>query len=374
MHIEIAERLKPFSHTPGTVFILPGTNYRVQVFPACFRIDDLSGQTPAPLVQANMNIVGPLEQFTIEQDLEKCLVRIWGESKEGFLRYTLSAFGEGPGVKVVFEKTPSKGISILSTGLWGMQGKASNEAGDVCLIVPEQTSKWMEGYAIPLIDRLSLGNHKSQNWDQMRGRLNFVEIFPIWHRLGQLVPEQPKNCSIGTLNLLSDCREAINASKPENILPCFKKTFLAGFEGGLSPRLIDTDFHGILKCEEIESQDVSPMLLLTEGSKLIRSLFVQVDSEAIHLLPACPPEFHCGRLINTSCGNLGTVTIEWTKKSMRCMRFVAASTQKVMFAAHDGQRSCRLRTSLQDRGRIYELGKPLDVIEGREYLFDNFVS
>lgn len=375
MHIEIAERLKPFSHAPGIFFVLPGTSYRVQVFPACFKIEDISGAIPKLVVQLNMDIQGPLDQFTVEQDLEKGMMRIWGVSITGLFRYLLKPMMKEAGVMIVIEKAPSEGVSFQSQGIWSLESHEPFRVGERRLLtLPSQFHGNSKQWEMPLIDRLSLGNHKSQDWELMRRRRDFAEIFPVWHRLGQLVPKPVKdNNRKGTLALFEDCQRAIAASSPEHILSHFEKLFLAGFEGGLSPRLIDSDFHGIVANVSNDIGKASSLQLLTQGAELIRSLFVQYNENSISLLPACPPLFHCGRLINVDCG-LGVASLEWTKKSMRCMSLLATSSQIITVASHDRQRCCRIRQSSKDRGVFYQLGSSLEVVAGQDYWFDNFIS
>lgn len=374
MHIEIAERIKPFSHAPGIFFVLPGTSYRLQVFPACFKIEDLSEATPKLVVQLNMNIQGPLDKFTVEQDLEKGTVRIWGISAMGLFRYLLKPMMNGSGVIIVIEKAPSEGVPFQSQGIWSLETDEPLRAGERRLLTaPSQLLVNIRQWEMPLIDRLSLGNHKSQDWELMRRRRDFAEIFPIWHRLGQLIPKPMKSGREGMLALFDHCKQAIAASSPEHILSHFEKLFLAGFEGGLSPRLFDSDFHGIVENEDNAFTSASPLQLLAQGAELIRSLFVQYDANSISLLPACPPFFHCGRLINVDCG-LGIASLEWTKKSMRCMNFLATTSKTIMVSSRDRQRCCRIRQSSKDRGISYQLGSSLEVIAGQNYWFDNFIS
>ena len=65
------------------------------------------------------------------------------------------------------------------------------------------------------------------------------------------------------------------------LLEVFESFFLASFEGVLVPRLIDTEYQGILPQEEIKGP---PLPLLTEGGKLIRSLIFQEDQGVLSLL------------------------------------------------------------------------------------------
>lgn len=346
MHFEIAERLRPYSHLPGTYFMLPGSALRLQVFPALIKVDDLSGSTPKHIGNIILEIQGPVDDFTVQQDLEKGVIVVWGKSKKGFFRYRISALTNG--MMLEFEK----GIMAMkSEGEWSLH---KNDAQYVF----GSASKAGNSFVLPVVERLSLGNHKSQDWTLMQRRQKFEEILPIWHRLGQLVPKHE-----GSSRLLQQCRDAIGGNAPEKIIESFREVFLAGFDFGLSPRLCDTDHQGIF-------QDCKPtgsaLQLLSEGADLIRSLFVRFDGDKIKLLPALPTEFHCGRFLSES------LSVEWTKKDLRRVVFNAKDNKQITFAFSRGNTHCRLRTSNKDSGIKYVSGDKLDVVAGTPYWFDNF--
>jgi hypothetical protein len=338
VRIAIAERLRPFTHVPGTSFVLPGSSFNVEIFPACIRFND---------AEIALDIEGPVDGFTALQDLENGTIRVFGESQKGYFRYALEAIHEGKEIAISVEKPPANGIVF-----------AGADKTEPKIIFSDKA----KSHSYASLERLSLGSHKKQDWELIMRRLSFTEIFPIWHRLGQMVPELSSND-----RLFANCKEAIAANAPEKILSEFKKVFLAGFTGVLTPRLIDTDHHGI----NIPKIDFD-QTLLTEGKKLIRSLFVQEREKGIHILPALPPEFHCGRLVDAHCGKQGMLSLEWTKKSIRLMTFHALENQTITFWFADHERKCRLRSSNKDRGVDYIPGSPIEIAAGQDYWFDNF--
>lgn len=355
MHIKIAERLRPFSHNPGATLILPGSGYRLQVFPALLKVDDLSGHNPVAVSEVAFDLSGPIRDFTVEQDLEKGRVGIWGHAIEGYFRYWITAHADGNGLEIAFDKMP---------------GNGKFRAGDRLTLPSQQNQDSV--FLMPKIDRLSLGSNKAQDWEMVCRRRDFAEIFPVWHRLGQLVPSSDSFDEVGTLTLLQECREAIAAKAPEHILKSFERLYLSGFEGMLSPRLQDTDHQGIAVQAIPREACSSPLELLSRGSAVIRSLFVQHREQTIYLLPALPTEFHCGRLIDVACGDAGSLSIEWTKRNMRCASFAAENTQQLSFVFCNREKRCRLRLNHKDRGVLYFSGKPLAVAAGQNYWFDNF--
>jgi hypothetical protein len=330
MQINIAERLKPFSHTPGAACILPGSTYQLQIFPALIRVITEAGL----LAEVPVPAKGPLREFTVQLDLEKCCVNVWGRGQKEYFYYTLIAQKKQIALKV------QKGLSTWSPKQF---------------LQPEKTVIFPA-----LTDRLSLGNHKSQDWDLVKRRMDLTEILPAWIKLGQLV-EAPENVSFDGIGaLLKACQEVSTA----DIYQRLQNLFLAGFSGILNPRLQDDDYQGF-EIPTISGKS-SPLFLLTEGAKIIRSLFVEISQNTIFLLPKLPSEFHCGRFLNVRCGAWGLLDLEWTKKMMRRMIFRAEQDQSINFQFP--KEIVRFRLN----GVCRNVGEPVSVQKGQVYHFDNF--
>lgn len=340
MQITIADRLKPFSHFPGTHFIIPKTFLRAQIFPTLIRIDDMSGGMPKRVDEISLDFQGPFEDFTIQQDLEKGYLRVWGMTAKGFMRYCLAANGASYSLRM--EKSPEV---IKSVDPVEKNGGALN------------------------VERLSLGVNKTQDWTMIVRRRNLAEIFPFWHRLGQLTLTKDKDNVLSDKTLFEECRLAIEDGTRDRLLAPFINLFLAGFEGGLSPRLQDQDFQGF-DLPVISSS--TPLSLLTKGAELIRSLFVQCDGHRLSILPALPSEFHSGRMTNVHCEGYGKVDLEWTKKKIRRMVFHSETSSPLNVKFQKEIKSFRLRTGNRDRGQRYLTQIPIDTQAGQIYWFDNF--
>ena len=240
--ITIAQRQRPFSHTPGTKVLLPGSNLIVTVYPCM-------------LDHFPIKLTGPVKDFTVMLDLERGFVKVWGHYKEGFLRYRIHATLNG-GYSIITEKSPIPGL--LPT------------CDDPI-------------YEAPPLERLFLGCNKSQDWDMVKRRMDPAEILPFWHRIGQMVPDDTTEIS-----------SLMNA-------------FRAHFDGIMAPRAEDTDHQGLELTPHAQA-------LPSQGYKDIRAQFLQQDGNHITLHRS---EFPAGRLINVSCGQLGTLDIELTKRSLR---------------------------------------------------------
>ena len=319
MQIRIAERLRPFSHTAGTCCILPGSTLRLQVFPSLIRIHDMTAE-PKLVKEFPIDVEGPVIDFTVQQDLEKGHILIWGQGQGGYFKH----------------------------------------------------KEVLPGFTFPQnLSRLSLGNHKAQDWDLMTRRLSFEEIFPIWHRLGQMTPILQSPTSFqGTLALLEECRQKIEGRKILEILPAFKKVFLAGFEGMLSPRLEDSQHQGF-SLSEVTDPSLSPLWLLTQGAELIQSLFLKREDQAFLVLPALPPDFHCGRLLGVQVEGLGKVDIEWTKKEIRRMGILVEIEGEYALRFSKDIAQFRLRQNAKEKGSIHKASSPLSLKAGYAFL-DNF--
>jgi hypothetical protein len=336
MHIKIAERLHPFSHLPGTCCILPGTTLRLEIFPALLRVQDLSKSVPQEKTEIQVPLRGPIKDFTVQLDLEKGLVSVWGESPEGYFRYRIKAKDSN---QMAFE---------IEKGWFFSWSEIS--------LVPRTQP------ILPfLMERLSLGNHKSQDWEMVKRRGDLAEIFPAWLRLGQMI-EAPNEISyLGTAALLKTCQ---NASKMD-AYEAFQNLFNAAFEGILSPSLIDNQHQGFNLPPP--PAHLSPLLLLTEGAKAIRALFIRCEQSNIFILPCLPPEFHCGRFLHIQTPN-GLLDFEWSKKMIRRMVFRAEASGTIQMHFPLEIQGFRLN------GQKCSVNKPLEIEKGCQYNFDLFTK
>jgi len=211
--------------------------------------------------EMELGVEGPLKEFTLMQDLERGCVTVFSE------KYRFYIWPDG----VVKKEKP----------------------------------------ALAHRERLFLGCTKKQEWELIKRRRDMREIFPLWFQLGQKIEAK------GSFSLLEECEEAILAHRPERIVPAFLKLFRVGFKGLMLPRKADDDFQGI-STDQVEGD---PAIILKEGSRLIRSCFL--DEEKI--LPNLPPEFASGKLLTE------TIDIEWTKKQVRRVVVRSKSEPKLEF-------------------------------------------
>jgi hypothetical protein len=337
MPIEIATRFAPYSHMRETSLLVPSlhceTTYYLKIFHAEIQVIDLL-EPHKILSKIALPISGPVSRFTVQQDLEKGCIVVFGFSKTGYFRYKLQQDESPLGFALHFEK-----------------GQLNEFASAPVDQIAHRD--------IPPIDRLCLGSHKAQDWESIYRRGEMKEILPLWHRLGQLVKAAPSNCP-----LLKECHEALKSNDKALIGHLLKTIFLAGFQGMMVPRTHDDDNQGLVNGPIVASG--SPVCLLTEGSSLIRQLFVSESKGQISLLPHLLPEFHTGRLTQVQLPQ-GLLSIEWSKKAMRRALLLATKSTTVHFHFHQGEVSCRLNKESR-----YESGTPMHIVSGATYLFDNF--
>lgn len=332
----------PFSSLPGTRVLLPGSSLRATIFPARIEIDDIASVKPVSVGTWDLPVEGPVSNFTVQLDLERSHVLVWGDAKGGFFRYRLTG---GP-LTLKWEKGEE---SIAVSGARGLQA--------------ERPAR---------IEKLSLGSHKKLDWQLVTRRFAMEEIFPIWFQMAQLIPRQEPAVYEGAASLLPRCCDAILAGDRNQLLEPFENVLRAGFEGILSPRLIDTDYNGFDLRPLAKESSANPLAMAVDGALLIRSLFIQNLDGVFHILPALPVPFHSGRMTNLACGDLGYLDMEWTKKTIRRMVFLAREDGEVKFAFQKGLKRFRLHSESKSRAVVLKTGDAITVKKGQTYILDRF--
>lgn len=364
MKISIAERLKPFSHLPGTTLICPGSSCQLQIFPCLIRIYDVCHPKPHLLKELILGIKGPVKQFTICNDLEKGRISVWGETAEGWMRFHLTS-GKQSGLRLFVELAPKCGIPFLDAGKEFVLQK-----GGFLDILP--SSATFDPFLMPSCDRLSLGNHKKQDWDAVKRRLDLAEILPAWHRLGQSIPDfNIPLISGGIPALLEESLDAFSKEKPEHREDKWIRFFLTAFNGLLNPQFEDANFQGIIESPAVFN-GLSPLILLSEGSRAIRHMFVKQKKNEISLLPDLLPCLSHGRITDLRLEKSLSLNMEWTKKTIRRLVLYSGEQQEIQLDFRPHVRSYRLRCHLKDKGEQKKSSSSLVLEKNCFYLFDNF--
>ena len=332
MKINIAQRFHPFSHENGTKFLLPNTSYSIQVFPTRLNFVDVAGQMESFFF--SLDFSGPLGDFTAELDLELGVLRVFGMTKKGYMRYIICAKKDG--IWLTVEKIPEEKLILHRS--FSPEPLCLSKGETLLISYPFNHFEKMKNE-----ERLSLGIHKSQEWELIRRRNDFKEIFPFWLMLSHWIPRKDGGREQGNYLLLQECRRKINQGEKETVLTAFRHLFLAAFDGVLVPRLYDSEYQGILPEVEQKKPFSSPLPLLTEGAELIRSMFFQEKEEKIAILPCLSSEFHSGRMIGVKSLKGLTLDFEWTKKKLRRMRIFSLYEQEFLLNLPKGIQSCRIK-------------------------------
>lgn len=136
----------------------------------------------------------------------------------------------------------------------------------------------MRPFEIEIRERLKgpLGMHRKQEWEQVARRGDLREILPLRYALGQGVEVDGEACEEGNFALLEQCKTVLHSALKREIVPVFERLFMAAFTGMPVPQVNDFKFLGLSKPTKCV---LSPMPLLGEGARLIRSLFFREGNE-----------------------------------------------------------------------------------------------
>ena len=224
-------------------------------------------------------------------------------------------------------------------------------------------------------EKLTFGIHKSQDLFLMKRRLDLQEIVPWWYTLAQFVPklDELPDEKLAAYKLLQEFEIATREQKNDLVGKILQDIFLACFSHDLVPSLCDKSFQGILAPEIIANTSSSPLVFLRQLFDQIKSLFIQFSDDSISILPALPPEFPVGKLIDVNIAGL-KVNLEWTKKRIRRVElFNLSSVTKELSLNFRHIKFCRLQTgSFKSACKFYNADN-LILPANSYFLFDNFL-
>jgi hypothetical protein len=316
--------------------------------------------TDAITLEMGIDVKGPVHEFTLQQDLEKGSVSVFGRAQDGYFRYSVRQQEEG--LCLFFEKVPEPGLQIHYGGLTErVMGKRK-----ITLHKKRETE-----FSISL-ERLCLGCHKKQHWTHMQERLDMSEIFPHWLRLGYMVPmSSPEPSFSGLSTLLERCAKHIQNADKESVLTAFSGLFLAGFSDMLVPQMRDEKHQGIV-IEHVETDLKAPLTLLSEGSRMIRSLFFEEKEEGLYLLPCLPPAFHSGRFLGVKTSKGDRIDLEWSKKQVRRVVVSVGENHQMRLYFPKAIKQYRLRKTLSCKGTLITCGEAITCQPGDTLYLDCF--
>lgn len=339
MHLTIFDRYRPFSHKPGTAYLLPGTSLVFRVFPTVICVEDLHDEQLSQ--QLKLAITGPIREFTSQIDLESSTLDVWGHAIEGYFKYRISSVNGS--FQLTILKEPTTGLKIEGDTSFGDRKKKPIS-----------------------LEKLYLGVSKKQEWSQVSQRCDIREILPFWYSLHQTV--QTHECS-NAPSLFAKLKQAIESHSTEAVGGVLQSIYKTAFNGVFVPSFFDYSHLGY-PLPSFEAS--SPLAIISHGGRLIRSLFVANEGSSVDILPILPVEFHSGRLINIKLPPFGELDIEWTKKTVRRVIFRCSENAELTFKFQTHLKSYRLRKLEKHNGVRLGCGEPYAFSSGLTYEFDNF--
>lgn len=356
MKIAINSRFAPFSHRAGTHVLIPKTEIVAEVYPS--RINFYSSESVA-ISKIDIQTGGYVDGFTVVQDLEKQVVRIFGISINGYIAYQLKFLEEYIVLDLLRSRIP---LNIT------LQGKKYT-------IFPKKQLQLLSvrEYITSSLPRLAFGIHKSQNIDHIATRKDLREILPFLYRIGKLYPKRSEAMPAGTTQeLVQKIRDNIYARDKVGTTKAFHEFFAIAIRDLFVPQLFDYRLQGLFAPPE-RSKLYYDTSLLSKVSELIENLFVQQQGDSIALLPFLLPILHAGRLLTfNSEDNHYTIDMEWRSHKLRKVIFRSHNTRGYHFLLPKPFRNFRLRSSKVDPGIICYSGDLISVGENSTYFFDRF--
>ncbi len=310
MKITIAKRFLPFSHLPGIEVLIPASRWVLQAFPALLIFYELGKKERH---EVRLGTEGLMLDFTVEVDLEKDRVRVFGHDKNKYHHITISLQQEG-----------------LEIDFGGQKQ-----------VIQTQVDRYKTSR-----EKLSFGMHKTLDWDLVCRRKDIKEILPIWFYLGS--------------KYVSDTA----VEKQINFL----EVFLVGFKGIFVPHPASSAGQGI----HLDSY-ADPLFFLIEGARQIRAAFFQEGSEGDwYFFSSTKFQMDAGRFVGIKTEHGDLIDLEWSKKKMRRLVIHPAKTRRIGMHLQKGLSSYRLRTNIKERGIRIEVGQPLALEEGKKVYLDRF--
>ncbi|MDN3509632.1 MAG: hypothetical protein P0S93_06465 [Candidatus Neptunochlamydia sp.] len=358
MKIKLTEQYRPFSHEAGTALLIPKSSWKVTVYPARLMLENLISIGEREVLTILPQMDDPPESFTVMQDLEKGWVRIFGLGKKGYFSYRLVASSHE--IILLVERCPKEGL------FFDFEGEIKNCKRKEELIITTMTAV----FSLRSSEKIHFGSSKKQDWSLVKRRLSLEEILPIWFQLGKQIPKHPI-LEVGTSRYLKTCADRLTEKNRDRIGQAFIELFKVGFEGILSPRLIDTDYQSHPSDEEIPKK-ASSLFLLGEGARLIRKFLIDVNDREIAILPCLPKEIHCGCFVGIECCEGFSMALEWSKKMIRRLTLHPKKDQTVTLTFQKPIISFRFRMGRKGRGKLIPVGTPLELKKDALYILDSF--
>ena len=205
----LTNQMRPFSHVPGASCMLPSSSWKITAYPTQIILKNLGPGNE--IILFSLKISGPIENYTLMQDLERGLVLIFGTGKEGYFSFQLIATSDA--IQLILKRAPERGIAL------SFQGKDTQLKRQDIYVFPVSHQVVLHAY-----EKIHFGCHKKKDWTLVKRRLNLGEILPIWFAIGKKCPRLPLHYN-GTAHLLKECETVIKKKNRLEIGPLLIKLF-----------------------------------------------------------------------------------------------------------------------------------------------------
>jgi hypothetical protein len=301
MRITIRDRFKPFTHTEGSLTLLPESFLAFQIFPTEYHVYSLLAPLKKLIKIEKLPLTGPFKSFTVILDLEKICIEVFGESQEGFFNYFLYPTTNKEEYSFIVKRFPV-------------------EISSVSYDILEKTQ----------LPRLSLGVNKKLEIENVWQRADVNEIFPLLYRIGSL------------------CPALVEETKPiEGMINYFEKKdyktfFHNAFLGLFFPLLEDTKRQGLFKAPYTPT--IPALVLLKKSATSIQAMYLDLEADTLALLQEAPKESIAGRFLGFERNGLH-VDFEWSKRAPRRLIITSSQERELTIVCPQEIRSCRVQTA-----------------------------
>lgn len=343
MKIEILGRMRPFSRLPGTSFLVPDTEWCVQLFGARLLFRHMRTGEEREFLLKLPEAVSAVSFFL---DFERREIVGEGKLYGDTIRYRIFASGD----ELFFEPL------LLPEGELFLAGELLEKKKQIPLFPLAET-------VVPFSEEiLSFGVSKKQELDRLRLRLDLQEFLPLLYRFSELCPEGKE----GGHPLLEILEEEIRKGDKLALEKSFQKIYLSLFGSGLVPRVRDGEYSGGGEGKG------DPLTLPHTLRRAIRSLFFVETGKGFSLLPLVPPVLHCGRMLGIVTSHGDILSLEWSKKQLKKVILIAGSSREESLLLAKPLESFRLRKKGEKEEKRISGGARFSLEQGLCYFFDRF--
>jgi hypothetical protein len=361
MKIQMEEKMRPFSHLPGAHGTLPKSFWKIQAFPSLLLFESPKGEK----IQIAFRLSGRMEGFTLFEDLFRGELEMTGKIGGDFLRLFLKKEGEKIGLFV--KKAPKEGIEckLLSPFPYSPTKTDRVFSGQTILFDVKEKE-----FSVPPLERFFLGSHKKMDMDLIKRRKDPKEIFPLWFLFSQWLPSLPESTKEGVGLLLNRSEELLKKKEKRELEKELLFLWDCGFSSLFVPHLDDPNH--LLSFEKLSiSSNANPLILLKEGAKILRSLFLEEKEEKVFLLPTLLPSCVSGVLQKMHL-SFGLLDLEWRAHVPRRAVIASHEAHTLSLICPKPISSYRIRRSNLDRGKRILSGDLLKIEKDEVIFFDRF--